>query len=187
MNMTDFLSTLRKPSFLLAVLLAAAFFNSWAGPGHDHGEAPAAAAGPAKPRFTATSEDYELVGVVNGKRITLYLDHAADNRPVKEATLELDLGGTKLAVQPHGEGEFEAMLAKELQPGVTSVTATVVAGQQSDLLAGELDIHADTPNAGAAHGARWKTLGSWGAAGLLLLGALAGLLVVRKKQGGAAW
>lgn len=183
-DMTNFLLTWRKP-LLLAALVAATTLNSWAGPGHDHGEPPAASGSPAKPRFTATSETYELVGVVNGKHITLNLDHAADNSPVKGATLELEIGGTKLDVKPYGDGEFEATLAKELQPGVTSVTATVLVGQQSDLLAGDLDIHADTPAAGAAHGAIWKTVGLWGASGLLILTAVA--FVVRRKQlGGAA-
>ncbi|MES2952180.1 MAG: hypothetical protein V4858_26945 [Pseudomonadota bacterium] len=182
--------TRRKP-FLLAALLAFASLCSWADAGHDHGEAPAIAAGPAKPRFTATSEAFELVGVVNGKHLTLYLDHAADNRPVKDAKLELELGGTKLAVQPHGEGEFEAALAAELQPGVISVTATVVAGQHSDLLAGDLDIHADTHAADAAHGATWKPYAVWAMGGLLALVLLA--FVVRRlntqrnnRLGGAA-
>lgn len=168
--MTNFL-TRRKP-FLLAVLLATASLLSWAGEGHDHGEAPAAAGGPAKPRFTATSEAFELVGVVNGKNIALYLDHAADNSPVKDAKLELELGGTKVPVQPHGEGEFEATLAAELQPGEISVTATVVAGTVTDLLAGDLDLHADA-HTDAAHGASWKTYGTWAIGGLLVLALLA--------------
>jgi hypothetical protein len=174
--MTNFL-TRRKP-FFLAVLLATASLVSWAGEGHDHGEAPAAAGGPAKPRFAATSEAFELVGVVNGKNITLYLDHAADNSPVKDAKLELELGGTKVPVQPHGEGEFEATLAAELQPGEISVTATVVAGAVTDLLAGNLDLHADT-HADAAQGAGWKTYATWAAGGLIALALLA--FVVRRQ------
>jgi hypothetical protein len=161
------LLTRRKP-FLLAVLLATASLFSVAGDGHDHGEAPVAVGGPAKPRFTATSEAFELVGVVDGKHITLYLDHAADNSPVKDAKLELELGGTKVPVQSHGEGEFEATLASELQPGEISVTATVVAGSETDLLAGDLDLHADS-HADAAHGATWKTYGTWGVSGLVAL------------------
>ncbi len=182
--------TRRKP-FLLAALLAFASLCSWADAGHDHGEAPAMAGSPAKPRFTATSEDFELVGVVNGKHITLYLDHAADNSPVKDAKLEIELGGVKFAVKPHGEGEFEGTSAQELQPGMVSVTATVVVGQQSDLLAGDLDIHADTHAADAAHGVTWKRYAVWAMGGLLALVLLA--FVVRRlntqrnnRLGGAA-
>lgn len=169
--MMNFL-TRRKP-FLLAVLLAAASLCSWADAGHDHGDTPAAAGGPAKPRFTAASEAFELVGVVNGKQITLYLDHTADNSPVKDAKLDLEIGGTKVAVQPRGEGEFDATLAAELQPGVISVTATVVAGQQSDLLAGDLEVRENTHATGAGHGAKWKRYAAWVMGGLLVLALLA--------------
>ena len=174
-----FLSFFLSPSFFFALLLATASLSSWAGEGHDHGEAPAAAGGPAKPRFTATSETFELVGVVNGKVITLYLDHVTDNSPVKDATLELELGGTKVPVQPHGEGEFEATLAAELQPAEISVTATVVAGAVTDLLAGDLDIHADT-HADAAHGAGWKTYSALAIGGLIALALVAFAL---RRQG----
>ena len=61
---------------------------AWAG--GDHGEAPASSAGPTSPLFAATSETFELVGVVNGKQLTLYLDRYADGSPVKNARLELE-------------------------------------------------------------------------------------------------
>ena len=99
--------------------------------GDDHGDAPAASSGPALPRFAAASETFELVGVVNGKRLTLYLDRYADGSPVKDATLELELGGVKVPVESHGEGEFEAMLAQELKPGSLAVSAMVVAGAKA--------------------------------------------------------
>ena len=96
MRTTNTLATLGWAAWIaLAAPLA------WAGDGHDHGEAPAATAGPASPRFTATSETFELVGVVNGKQLTLYLDRYADGSPVKDAKLELELGGVKVPVEPH--------------------------------------------------------------------------------------
>lgn len=180
----------RLKPLLFALLLATASLCSWSGDGHDHGVAPAEPRSPAKPRFTATSDAFELVGVVNGKHIALYLDHAADNRPVKDAKLELELGGTKVAVQPHGEGEFEATLATELQPGEISAIATVVAGSVSDLLAGDLDIHADT-HADAAQGTTWTTYAMY-ALGVLLAIALLGFALRRlhtqrtDRLGGAA-
>ena len=51
-----------------SLLFACAAF---AGEGHDHGEAPAAASGPALPRFTATSDMFELVGVLDGQHLAL--------------------------------------------------------------------------------------------------------------------
>lgn len=157
---------------LLLMLTTAAI----AGPGHDHGdEAAPAAAGPALPRFVATSDLFEVVGVVDGKKLTLYLDHAATNEPVKDAKLELELGGAKVQVQPHAEGEFEATLAQELKPGVIPVTATVSTPKETDLLAGELDLHEDKHGAAAAPARAWKTYAIWGAGGIAGLAILAWL------------
>ena len=154
-----------------AACLALPMTTAWAGEGHDHGAAPAAAVGQALPRFAAVSDLFELVGVVNGKQITLYLDRFADGSPVKDAKLELELGGVKVPVEAHAEGEFEATLAQEPKPGVIAVAATVMAGAESDLLAGELDLH------GAAAGAEthrhdWKETLTWSIAGLVGLALL---------------
>jgi len=160
--------------YCLATFIAATPFTAWADAGHDDGAAPIAAAGSAQPRFTAASETFELVGVVNGKLLTLYLDRADDNSPVKDAKLEIELAGVKLDIKPRGEGEFETTLVHALKPGVTAVAATVVAGQETDLLAGELDIregaHADT----SARNPPWKKSGIWAVAGLLALALLVG-------------
>jgi hypothetical protein len=161
-----------------------------AGDGHDHGEAPVTSGGPALPRFAAVSEAFELVGIVNGKQITLYLDRFADGSPVKDAKLELELGGVKVPVEPHAEGEFEATLAQELKPGVVAVAATVMAGDETDLLAGELDLHEEAATSEApVHG--WKEYATWlvaGLAGLALLIPMARRLRASRESrvGGAA-
>ncbi|NML17075.1 hypothetical protein HHL10_19025 [Azohydromonas sp. G-1-1-14] len=166
------------PLKILAVVVTALQLLAWSPAqaaddhGHDHGDAPAAAAGPALPRFAAVSEEFELVGVVNGTQLTLYLDHADSNSPVKDATLELDIGGQKVPVESHAEGEFEATLAKPLQPGTIPVTATVTAGAVSDLLAGELDLHGDE-HAEEAAATNWPRRAAWAGGGLVALAALA--------------
>lgn len=129
----------------LWALLALLPLSATAGDGHDHGDAPPAPSGPALPRFAASSERFELVGVVHGRQVTLYLDHAADNAPVTDARLEVELGGTRLSMQSHADGEFEATLAQALPPGVIPVTATITTAKATDLLAGELDLHEPAP------------------------------------------
>ena len=167
---------IRKPLAALCclALTALAMPPVLAGDGHDHGEAPVATGGPALPRFTAESELFELVGVVNGKQITLYLDRFADGRPVKDAKLELEIGGVKVPVELHAEGEFEVTLAQELKPGVVAVAATVMAGDETDLLAGELDLHeeaatSETPVHGGKEYATWLVAGLAGLALLILM------------------
>lgn len=177
-------------ALLGAISLALPVATAWAGEGRDHGEAPAATGGPALPRFTAVSELFELVGVVNGKQITLYLDRFADGSPVRDAKLELELGGVKVPVESHAEGEFEAALTQELKPGVVSIAATVTAGEESDLLAGELDLHEEAAVAEAHRHDRKEYL-AWSVAGLVglaLLIAIARRVRASRKNviGGAA-
>lgn len=181
-------STAHLTTIGLALMLAIAASGARAGEGHDHDDAPAATAGSALPRFAASSELFELVGILDGKRLSLYLDHAPDNRPVQGATLELEFGGTKLDVRSHADGEFEATLAEAPHEGVIAVTATVIAGQDTDLLAGELDLHVDEAAGAAPPAMRWTRWAGWGLAVLAGLG-LAGWTVARRRSqrvGGAA-
>lgn len=166
MKLSSAFSTL---ALLLGLLLGVLPPTALAGPGHDHGEAPAAAAGTALPRFAATSDLFELVGVLDGKKIALYLDHAGDNSPVRDARLELDIAGTSVPVTRVAEGEFQATLAAPLAEGVSPVTATVAAGTDSDLLAGEIDLHPAAHTDAAPSGLARRTTLMAGAAAAVLL------------------
>ena len=148
---------------LLVLLLGQAPLPAQAHDGHDN--APAAAPAQAAPRFALDSELFELVGVVHGQTLALYLDRADDNRPVPGAQLELELAGQRLAVTPVGDGEYRAELAAPLTEGSLPVTATVVAGDDSDLLAGALDWHAPVAAPSPSSGGRMRWLA--GAAGAL--------------------
>lgn len=177
-----------KPTPKLTALVLAATLPAWAGDGHDHGDAPAATAGPALPRFAVASDLFELVGVLNGTHLTLWLDRAADNSPVKNAKIELELGGIKVPVAPHGEGEFEATLAKPLASGGIPVAATVYAGEETDLLAGDLDIHTEGEAVEEAPSHGWREVALWAALAATALAGLAWLIrrLRAKQQGGAA-
>jgi hypothetical protein len=156
--------------FVAAVLAAA---PAWAGEGHDHGDTAPAAVGQALPRFTAESETFELVGVLSGKQITLFLDRFADNSPVRGAQIELEIGGAKFKADKRGDDEYEVVLPEAPKPGVLPVTAAVTAGSETDLLAGELDIHEAAHSDEAAHTHSWTEYAGWAAAGIAALGLLA--------------
>ncbi|MBV2133179.1 hypothetical protein KRX52_10230 [Pseudomonas sp. MAP12] len=162
----------RLTAFTVATLIAAAPPATQAGEGHDHGEAPATPTGQALPRFAATSDTFELVGVLDGHDLTLWLDHAADNSPVEGASLELEIGGVKVEAEQHEAGEFEAELAEEPEEGEVAIKAKVVVGQRTELLSGDLDIHHEEHAEESASGASWGTYGAWGAGGLVLLALL---------------
>ena len=166
---------MKLPHSLAALLVAAILVAApaWAGEGHDHGDAAPAAVGEALPRFTAGSETFELVGVLSGKQITLYLDRFADNSPVRDAQIELEIGGAKFKAEKQGEDEYEVVLPEAPKPGVLPVTVTVTAGNEADLLASELDIHEEAHSEEAAHTHSWTEYAGWAAAGVASLALLA--------------
>lgn len=135
-----------------------------AGPGDNHGPAPAAnAAGSSQPRVTATSETYELVGVLLASELSILIDRAPTNEPVLDAKLTVNLDGRSVAVAFHKEhGDYSLtdaeMLKKLRAPGVKSLTFTLIDGKDTDLLTGDLDVHDDT-HAGKAGAVRdWKRI-----------------------------
>lgn len=154
--------------------------------GHSHDAPVATTAAPVIPRFAAESELFEIVGTADGTQLALYLDRFADNAPVAGATLEVSVGDATVVMQEVAAGEFAGALAQALAPGVTPVTVTVEAGDETDLLAGDFDVHA---HAAETHAHRdWRALLPWGLAALGLAGG--GLWLLRRsafsRSGGAA-
>jgi len=176
-RMKNFL--LRIAECITALLLATS--GAWAADdhGHDHGTPAPATSSAAPRRFAAESEAFELVGVLNGRQLTLYLDRFADNSPVQGAALDLDIDGVKVKAEPHGEGEFLALLQAEPGAGTLSITATVAAGTQTDLLAGELKnpekAHVDE----ASGRPRWQFAALWTFGALAVIAVL--MLARRRK------
>lgn len=174
----------------LAALLLGATCPAIAGEGHDHGDAAPAAAGTALPRFAAVSETFELVGVLDGKQVTLYLDRFADNAPVRGAKVELEIAGAKFSAQAHGDDAYEVVLKEAPKPGVLPITATVTAGTEVDLLAGELDLHEAPHVEEAVHEHSWREYVSWAVGGLAALAVLVlggrRLMAARQPHAGGA-
>lgn len=167
-------TSMNFPKFPAALLIAAILASppAFAGDGHDHGDAAPTTVGDALPRFSAVSEAFELVGVLSGKQITLYLDRFADSSPVRDAQIELDIGGSKFKADKQGDDEYEVVLPEAPKAGVLPVTATVTAGNETDLLAGDFDIHEEAHTDEATHTRSWTEYAGWAAAGMALLALL---------------
>lgn len=151
------------------LLLSSTLFSPapLAGPGHDHGQTATPSSGSALPRFTATSEAFELVGILNDRVLALYLDRFEDNSPVRDARIELDIAGVMYTAQKNAENEDVVMLKDALAPGVIAITATITAGALTDLLAAELDLHEDLQPLKAQ--GSWRTTAIGTGLGLLAL------------------
>lgn len=180
----------------LAALLAAAA-PATAAPGSTPAAAPASSAtAPLVPRFTASSDLFELVGVLEGDRLTLFLDDAATNAPVAGARLELEIAGRKLALQPVAAGapatagDFTVTLAPPLPEGTHPVTATVTTPKDADLLAGELVVRAGEAagpaDPGGGLGELWAHRRTWVVGGAVALAAAAvGAVALARRRGAA--
>lgn len=185
-TMLPFMLSFTHRRFGASLALLAALALGWtataahADAGHDHGEAPAATA-TALPRFAATSGDFELVGVLQGQHLSLYLDRAPDNSPMDGAQITLEVDGTAVPVQAHGAGEYDATLPQPLPEGEHAIAATVVAGAQSDLLAATLDLHGNEAAHAEAAAPVWRKALPWAAGLAALMAAIAIALVATQR------
>ena len=124
----------------LALLTPLAAPPSRAHEGHDHGAAAKPAATRASPRVTAQSQDYQLVGIVEGEVLVIYLDRFADNAPVTTAVLEVTIGDASARAEPQSNGTYEVTSARLKSPGSHEVLVSITDGAGSDLLAAALEI-----------------------------------------------
>jgi cobalt-zinc-cadmium efflux system membrane fusion protein len=160
----------------IAMFLTAAF----AGEGHDHGDAAPAATGTGSPRVSSHSDLFELVGIVDADVMTIYLDRYATNEPLTGAQVEVEAGAAKGVATPQADGSyrFEHPVFKEA--AALPVSFTVLAGLETDLLAGDLTLKESHGGHDDEHAARpWRRWAAYAAAGLALL-AVAATLMRRK-------
>ena len=143
-------------TLLLAVVSAS---PTWAAPGAhgpngEHLDAPSGAAQAmgSTPRMEAKSEDFELVARLSGGEFTMLINRFATGEPVLGAKIEVESGPRKVVLTFHEDvGSYatnDANLLKLLTtPGTHPVVITIVAGSESDLLDGTLNVTAQAAQA----------------------------------------
>lgn len=166
----------------LLALLGLAFLSpaAEAGPGHDHGDEPAAAAA-ALPRVSAESEAFELVGVLQpGGVMLIYLDRWAGNAPV-DGAVTVTVDGAEVPAERLGIGLFSLRHPRLGQPGTVDLIFSITAGEEMDLLTGHVDVPDPAAVVTETHGwldaLREAPLLLAGGLGLLVLGLLIGRLL----------
>lgn len=164
-------------AFVTAVLLALSL-PLLAHEGHDHEAAAKPADVRLAPRFELRSEDLELVGVLAGQDLIIYLDRAADNAPIPGGQIEIEGQGIKGVAAEMADGVYQLSAPSLTQAGKYPLTITVQAGEIVDLLSASLEVgEAAAAVTDAGHPARnW-----WLYAGTPLL-LLAGGLIVRRLR-----
>ena len=138
------------------------------------------------PVVVAESELFEIVGRLDTPGLVLHVDQAASNVPVLDASLSIEFAGRETqATFRAGSGDYLIddgdWLAPLRVPGEHVLSFTLLAGDEADLLTGELLVEAATASMPAAG---WR-LSPWlGAALLAAFGGLGGLWFYRRRAGG---
>ncbi len=163
---------------------AAMMLLAHAAAAHDggHDDAPKTAPGAAgAPRLAVHSDLFELVAVVEHGAMTLYLDRYASNEPVTDAKIEVESGKERGMATPNADGSYTFASKMLATPKSGSFTFTVIAGKDSDLLAGDLVVAGD--QAEHAH-AGWfsRTRMLWGAGIAALLTAMIGAALMLRRR-----
>lgn len=108
--------------------------------GHDHGAPPAPVAAAGSPRVALHSDAYELVGILRGDRLTLFLDRYAGNAPVTDADLVVTIGtGADVAATPTPEGTYVVVSDRLVGAGPLELVFAITHPGGDDLLIGTLE------------------------------------------------
>ncbi len=135
----------------LFVLLAVGISTSLqAGPGHSgdegHSHDAPEATSVQSPRVIATSEAFQLVGILKGGRLTLYLDREPDNSPVLDAVITVTSGDKSLVAERQADGTFVVPSDDLAKTGENDLQFEIKTVEQFDLLGGVLAVSATAQN-----------------------------------------
>ena len=143
-------------SLLLSVLLAAALPSRLAAhEGHDHGAPPTPVSTTIAPRVDASSDVFELIGVLRAGKLTVYIDRFATNEPVIDAEIDVETQGGAMKAIRNADGTY-GLDAKWAKAGESAdLIFTVTAGADLDVLTGTLKVPAEAPVVGPAIQTSW--------------------------------
>ena len=135
---------------LVALLAPPLMLAAQAHEGHDHGPSESVT-GPLAPRVSARSETYELVGILRGDRLVIYLDRFASNEPVTTADIAVTIADAADPVNAEwaAEGTYALTSPRFATAGPIELVFSITGEAGDDLLAGTLtvpsEVEAATP------------------------------------------
>lgn len=166
-------------AFALSALCSPALAGGDSSDGHSHAApAPAAVGQSIAPRAVAATESFEVVAVLEDKKLVVYVDHFASNEPVVKARVEVDGAGLKGVATEWYPGTYLLEVATALPPARHALTISIETSDAADLLTATLDTSAVAASVTPLQG--W---GEWAAPGLIAaLLLFTGLLFAARRR-----
>lgn len=126
--------------FAVILLVAIAFAPAFQARAHEgdvhQPAAPIAQTG--LPTLVTSSESYELVAVLDGKQLTIYLDRFTDNSPVTDANIGVAIGEETVVAERNPEGTYGVSSNLFSGRGFIELVFDIRAPEADDLLIGKL-------------------------------------------------
>jgi membrane fusion protein, heavy metal efflux system len=126
----------RLSALLMAFLLTA--FAAVAHEGHDHGAPPTPVSTTIAPRIDASSDIFELIGVLRSGKLTLFIDRFTTNDPVTDAKVEVETPAGSLQATRSPDGTFTVDAGWAKAGETHDLIVTVTAGADVEILTGQL-------------------------------------------------
>jgi RND family efflux transporter MFP subunit len=117
----------------VTAVLCTALAPASAHEGHDHEEQQPVSAG-ALPRGEADSNAFEIVAIVRGENLEIYLDRFATNEPVTGAAIEVESPDGPVKAAAAADGTYRVAAPWLAKSGAKDLIFTVTAGDTTDIL-----------------------------------------------------
>jgi hypothetical protein len=95
---------------------------------------------PGHPRLVASSEAYELVAILEGERLTIYLDRFEDNAPVTDAAITVTIDDETVVAAPAADGSYAVASKRFASGGLAELVFDVRRPGADDLLIGKMSL-----------------------------------------------
>jgi membrane fusion protein, heavy metal efflux system len=144
-------------AFFVALVVCASIAGVTAHEGHDLEAAAAPGGSRSQPRLVADSETYELVAVLEGQRLVVYLDRFDDNTPVTDAQVTVSINDETATAEGGADGTYAVASKLFERGGLFELIFDIKAPAGDDLLIGKLSLPAAGPASAAVGSLSWHS------------------------------
>jgi cobalt-zinc-cadmium efflux system membrane fusion protein len=127
-------------ALILVALLCVSASLAVAHEGHDLAPSVVAPGAPGHPRLVASSESYELVAILDGERLTIYLDQFGDNAPVTDAAITVTIDDESAVADSAADGTYVVASKRFGGHGLIELVFDIRRPGADDLLIGKMSL-----------------------------------------------